>query len=261
MAHNPQKKIKLYGFIVALSILALLLILTVVSFPTRDVGILFQKAEDQLENRNQLTIPTKKQLDVPYLSQREKYPTGCESVSATMLLKYWDFAISAERFIDVYLPKGIAPYQGSDGKYIADNPWECFLGNPYSEQGWGCYAPVILKALQTVLDGTTLEAKDLSGTSLNEVCENYIAKDIPVILWATIDMEPARRSKSWKHLHDEKYTTWISPMHVLVLTGYDQEYYYFNDPWQEKNTKYPKEQVRKAYLALGRQAVAIVPKV
>ena len=108
-----------------------------------------------------------------------------------------------------------------------------------------------------------LFSKVKSQNKVNEVKEStnlgntvYTAKTIEL---GEVTL-PSPSSKSWKHLHDEKYTTWISPMHVLVLTGYDQEYYYFNDPWQEKNTKYPKEQVKKAYRALGRQAVTIVPK-
>ena len=29
-------------------------------------------------------------LDVPYIDQSVKYPTGCESVSAVMLLAFWN---------------------------------------------------------------------------------------------------------------------------------------------------------------------------
>ena len=39
-------------------------------------------------------------LDAPFIDQREKYPTGCESVSAVMALQYAGVDITVEEFID-----------------------------------------------------------------------------------------------------------------------------------------------------------------
>ena len=44
-------------------------------------------------------------IDVPYIYQAVKYPTGCESVSATSVLQYYGLDISVDTFIDEYLPK------------------------------------------------------------------------------------------------------------------------------------------------------------
>ncbi len=44
-------------------------------------------------------------IEVPYIDQTEKYPTGCESISAVMLLRYLGYPISPEEFIDRYLSK------------------------------------------------------------------------------------------------------------------------------------------------------------
>ena len=40
--------------------------------------------------------------------------------------------------------------------------------------------------------------------------------------------------------------TWLYPLHCLLLTGEDKDYYYFNDPLVGKNVAYPKEQVEAA---------------
>lgn len=42
----------------------------------------------------------KKIIQVPHINQTEKYPTGCESISAVMLLQYLGIDITPERFIE-----------------------------------------------------------------------------------------------------------------------------------------------------------------
>ena len=41
-------------------------------------------------------------IDVPYLDQSVRYPTGCESVSAVMLLRYLGYEMSVDEFIEQY---------------------------------------------------------------------------------------------------------------------------------------------------------------
>ena len=38
-------------------------------------------------------------IQVPYIDQSVKYPTGCESVSAIMLLKFLGYDITVDEFI------------------------------------------------------------------------------------------------------------------------------------------------------------------
>lgn len=93
-------------------------------------------------------------IDAPYLDQREKYPTGCESVCAVMDLQYYGVDLSVEEFIDNYLPLGDAPHVDGQGNYVGCDPREAFPGSPYEESGWGCYSPVIEKALVRALEDT-----------------------------------------------------------------------------------------------------------
>ena len=44
-------------------------------------------------------------IDVPYLDQSVHYPTGCESVSAVMLLRYLGYEMSVDEFIEQYLDR------------------------------------------------------------------------------------------------------------------------------------------------------------
>ena len=44
-------------------------------------------------------------INVPYLDQSNAAPTGCESVTAVMLLQYLGVDIGINEFIDKYLDK------------------------------------------------------------------------------------------------------------------------------------------------------------
>ena len=212
---------------------------------------------------------TSHMIDVSYLSQVDRYPCGCESVSAVMALNYSGVNISADSFIDTYLPQGYAPYEGDDGLLYADSPYEVFIGSPYDDYSYGCYAPVIKSALTQVLaDDSTVNAEpsaaftnlrvvDLSGTALFDLCRSYIDRDIPVIVWGTIRMQSIRNTTEWILPNGETFT-WKSPEHCLLLVGYDEKYYYFNDPMEGKNTAYAKADAEAAYKELYSQALAIV---
>lgn len=204
-------------------------------------------------------IAPTKLLNVPFIDQRKKYPTGCESVSAVMALQYLGISISPETFIDNYLDKGRTPYSDENGNLFGDDPRKVFLGDPYSKNGWGCWAPVIENAVNKFI-GSNYTVKVIYGSSVDDLCKKYIDNDIPVLIWATQNMAPGRRYKTWYITDTSEQFTWITPMHCLLLVGYDDGGYYFNDPLQSKNTRYAKDKVISAYNMLNRQAVVIAPK-
>lgn len=202
-------------------------------------------------------------LDAPFLDQREEYPTGCESVSAVMALQYFGVEMDVEEFIDGCLPLGNAPYEDGSGRLVGCDPRKAFPGDPRTEGGWGCYAPVIEKALRDLLGGRSdtshLTVETPTGKSLPELCAEYVAKGIPVIVWATVDMEPPEEYLSFLIEDTGEEFRWIYPMHCLLLTGWDEDGYLFNDPSAGKNQFYPKAAAELAYEGLGMQALALVP--
>lgn len=205
-------------------------------------------------------VTVTKALDAPFIDQREKYPTGCESVTAVMALQYAGVDVTVEEFIDGYLPQGEAPHQDATGAVVGPSPWEVFLGSPYSEEGWGCYAPVITGALEELLQDRgvdSLSVKELYGEGLPQLCEEYVSQGTPVMVWATIDMaEPTPANQYYLEGTGELFT-WIYPLHCLLLTGEDGDTYLFNDPMAGKNVAYPKEQVEEAFEGVGMQAVVL----
>ncbi len=201
---------------------------------------------------------SKKVLDVPYINQRTYFPNGCESVSAVMALQYFGVEISAGDFIRDYLDMGSAPHYFG-GKLVACDPREAFPGDPRNDSGWGCY-PEVIKASIDKMELESLEAVILKDVSLSALCREYIDRDIPVVLWGTIDMTKPSSWVSWTIDGADKVHTWISPFHCLLLVGYDDECYYFNDPWRQKEKCYGKDAVERAYTGIGREALVIVEK-
>ena len=177
----------------------------------------------------------KKIIEVEYIDQSKDYPTGCESVSTVMCLKYHGFNISVNEFIDNYLEMGDMYYKGT--KLYAPDPHDKFIGSPYDNHSYGCYEPVIEKAINKFLNvkGKTSEfiVKNLTDVPMEKLIEEYIDKDIPVIFWATIDLKPMRLTTKWIVPETGNQFQWRGNEHCLLLVGYDNEEskYYFNDPW------------------------------
>ncbi len=194
---------------------------------------------------------------VPVLDQQASFPTGCESTAAVMALRYAGVNITMSEFVDKHLPQSSA-FSYKDGQKYGPSPYEYFLGNPRSNNAYGCMAPVIEKAITSVLGGNE-RVRTATGMTMTELCEQYICKGIPVLVWATIEMSEPKYIDSWILPDGTKYT-WTTNEHCLVLTGYDNDRYYFNDPYSGRERSCMRELGEKRYTQLGSQAIAIMPQ-
>ena len=86
-----------------------------------------------------------RKIQVPYIDQSIKYPTGCESVSAVMLLKYLGYEITVDEFIQNCLECREMEIRG--GVLYGPDPNKFFCGSPYDEESYGIYARGLQKAL------------------------------------------------------------------------------------------------------------------
>ncbi|MCI5584500.1 MAG: C39 family peptidase [Lachnospiraceae bacterium] len=196
-----------------------------------------------------------KVLKIPYINQSEKFPTGCESVSAVMLLQYLGYEITVEEFIEKYLET--EAFEERRGELYGPNPHRVFCGSPYDEESFGCYAPVIKKALEKAI-GEEYEIINETGTPVNKLLEEYIDRDMPVIFWACINMRKPIIGPVWKLKDTGENFTWISNEHCMLLVGYDEENYYFNDPFENNGCiAYAKKVVEDRHRAQYEMAVGV----
>lgn len=146
-------------------------------------------------------------LNAPYIDQSIFYPTGCESVSSVMLLQYLGIDITVDEFIEKYLDK--QEFEERNGELYGPDPRKYFCGSPYDADSFGCYAPVIVNALEKIFSekqestggetaAGTYQAVDETGTPVNELIIKYIDRGMPVICWACIDMREPVIGPQWR---------------------------------------------------------------
>ena len=194
-------------------------------------------------------------IKAPYIDQSGTYPTGCESVSAVMLLQFLGVGISVDEFIEKYLDK--QGFEERDGVLYGPDPRKYFCGSPYDADSFGCYAPVVAKALRRAL-GSGYTVTDETGARLEELARRYLDRGMPVVCWACINMREPIIGPQWKLLDTGETFTWISNEHCMLLVGYDEEGYYFNDPYDNNGLiRYPKETVEERHRAQHMQAVGV----
>lgn len=200
--------------------------------------------------------PTQKVLtDVPVIAQYPNYPTGCESISAIIAMRYAGSDISADDFIDKYLEK--SDFHTKDGVTYGPNPYTHFVGSPRDANSFGCMAPVIENAMNAYYQGKK-QVVNATGTEMSDLCRQYIDKGIPCLVWVSVGMAEPYYSRSW-NLPDGGTYRWLSNEHCMVLIGYDTASYYFSDPYQGAIVKYARQLSSDRYAAYGKQALAILP--
>lgn len=192
---------------------------------------------------------------VAVISQYPEFPTGCESVSAVIAMKYAGSKITVTDFVDNYLQKSSEFYTVDGVKYGPD-PNEFFIGSPKSKSSFGCMAPVIEKAMNKFYGGSK-KVLNLTGSNMDILCREYIDRDIPCLVWVSIGMKEPYYTRSWKLSSTNTDFTWLSNEHCMVLIGYDENNYYFSDPYSGAYVKYAKDLSEKRFEAFGKQAIAI----
>lgn len=188
--------------------------------------------------------------NVPALSQLPELPNGCEAVVATMLLNWAGAPVLKEEVADA-LPLGELPYVNDDGAFIGSNPKDVFVGNPY-EVGYGIYHKPIADMLDQWLPG---RVKDLSGIAFDDLL-TIIAQGKPAMIWATEHMDTPYLEMEWQD-EEGQLVEWYQPEHALLLTGWDDDYAYMNDPMTGKQESYALSDFKTVWEQMGSQAITV----
>ena len=201
--------------------------------------------------------------DVPYYSQEHLLPTGCEIVSAKMLLEYYTKEeVNLDNLIALLHCQSLKEI---DGHLCGSHPEDAFIGTPKDDSGFGCFAPVIVEAMNQLLP-EGYQAVDISGFDLQEIAETYLPQGKPVLIWATINLWEPSQYFGW-YLTDEngkltdEWYDWLANEHCMVLVGYDADYYYFNDPYDSHGLiSFRREKTEKRFEQIGKYAAVVTEK-
>jgi len=184
------------------------------------------------------------------ISQLPDLPNGCEAVAATMLLNWAGVDVSKEQ-IATELPKGPLPAIQEDGTWQGANPEDVFVGDPF-DVGYGIYHKPIAQLLKRYLPGRII---DLTGSPLDKLLDT-VKSGRPVLVWATEHMDPPVLRDEWVEPNGN-IVDWYDPEHAMLLTGWDDDHAYMNDPMTGKQEIYNLWAFQTVWEAMGSQAITV----
>jgi uncharacterized protein YvpB len=213
--------------------------------------------KQQLNFSNTSPIKDHVLLAIPSISQFPELPRGCEVTSLAMLLN--DAGIKVNKMeLAEKIKKDPTPKTITGGNIYFGNPNDGFVGNmnSFDEPGYGVYHEPIAALAETYLPG---RIKDLTGSDFKEL-QVYLSENRPV--WVITNT-------MYQKLGEDQFQTWDTPTgqikitvkeHSVLLTGYDQQFVYFNDPLTgEQNKKAPIEDFKESWVQMGSQAITWLP--
>ena len=199
------------------------------------------------------SIKDKVLLDVPIVKQLPELPRGCEVTSLAMLIQY--AGLDADKLkLAQQIKKNPAKMRKINGEIHYGDPNDGFIGDMYStnKPGLGVYHTPIKELAEHYMPGKII---DFTNGDFNQI-KKILSTNRPV--WVIINT-------AYDKLDPSFFQTWITPNgkisitykeHSVVVTGYDQDYIYFNDPLTGiKNKKAPTADFEKAWVQMGKQAI------
>ncbi|MBQ1350313.1 MAG: C39 family peptidase [Ruminococcus sp.] len=199
-----------------------------------------------------------------HVIEQKELKAGCETYACTMLLQILGFKVDEFTIADNYLDCHYV-YTDEDGTKYGPDMHSGFAGTAYG--GWGVYAPAMAKSMNRYLSDqkSKLKAYDQKDIPLETLCEEYVSKGVPVMVWATTDMDEPYVFDKWivnyvdenaeAKMGDE--VPWYMHEHCLVLIGYDKTNYIFADSTHGKISTFEKSLVAKRYEQMGKQTIVV----
>lgn len=99
------------------------------------------------------------------------------------------------------------------------------------------------------------QAKDLTNQPFNELLQE-VAKGNPIWVITTSSFAPVSEFKTWQTPEGSVDITY--KMHSVVITGYDADNIYINNPYGSKNQKVDRESFIQAWEQMGKQAIVVL---
>ncbi|MGZ4161928.1 MAG: C39 family peptidase, partial [Neobacillus sp.] len=193
-------------------------------------------------------------LDVPLIAQNPELPRGCEVTSLAMMLQ--DAGIKVDKMtLARQVKKDPTPYSKQNGQIYFGNPNTGFVGDMYSfkNSGLAVYHGPIAELAKKYLPNRIV---DFSGSKFEEIYK-YLNSGTPV--WVInntwFDTVPSQYWQQWNTPAGRISITYKE--HSVLITGYDKDYIYFNDPLTViKNRKIPVSAFKRGWEQMGKQAIS-----
>ncbi|WP_430066999.1 C39 family peptidase [Neobacillus sp. NRS-1170] len=193
-------------------------------------------------------------LDVPLVAQMPELPRGCEVTSLDMMLLDAGKSVS-KMTLASQVRKDPTPYSKTNGQVYFGNPYTGFVGDMYTfnKPGLGVYHGPIADLAESYLPNWVI---DFTGSSFEEIYKHLNSgKPVWVINNVLFDTVPSQYWQTWNTPTGKISITYKE--HSVLITGYDSQYIYFNDPLSvTKNRKATISAFKRGWEQMGKQAIS-----
>ena len=210
-----------------------------------DVGDIRSRLDEVMDNMDEPApsgeepaplVPPTARLSVA--RQKQGHNLSCESSAASMVAQFHGVQLSEQEVL-ASLPASKNPHLGFRGN--VDGPTGGIVD-------YGVYAEPVLEILNT----RGLKAEMVTGGI--EGIKAAIARGNPVIAWVTYDCQPS--TPTTKVIDGQKVTL-VPNQHVVVITGFNAEGVWANDPWDGQEDFYQMGDLERAMSYFGDMAIEI----
>jgi uncharacterized protein YvpB len=208
------------------------------SLANRELGLL----------KKESFLPASKLLDVPLINQflEPHLKKGCEVTSLAMILNHHGIEVTKNQLAEKITK---VPFEYPNKK--KGNPHVGFVGDMAEGPGLSVYNEPIFDLAKEYAGEKVV---NLTNSPFDDVLKK-VGRGIPVWVIITSKFVPVSTFEKWETLQGTIYVTFN--VHSVVITGYDHDSIYINDPFGYKNRKVDKKNFILAWEDMGSQAIAI----
>lgn len=199
-----------------------------------------QESQQQAEKSKILDVSLLNQNDAPRLYN------GCEVTSLAMILNFNGYHVTKNELANNIATVPLTYRNGQKG-----NPNVGFVGNMVSGPGYAVYNGPIYNLAKRYAGNKVV---NLTGSSFADILTRVKAGE-PVWIITTSSFAPVSDFKTWNTPQGTIKITFSE--HSVVITGYDDDYIYINNPYGQKNQKLNRRRFEAAWEQMGKQAIVI----
>lgn len=213
------------------------------------------KPEEKVELPIEQPVVSGTRLKVGLISQLPDLYNGCEVTSLAMLLNYKGVGVSKMELADKMAKDSTAVVKDEQGKIISwGNPSVGFVGDVTGmDIGFSINAEPLLPLVNEYYFGGAI---NLTGGSLEDL-KASIDRGNPVLVWINENFVMPIEYMSW--LDSSGNEVWANiNTHTVLLTGYDEGSFYYNDPlYSYKDAAISLQTFEAVWYEMGRKALSV----
>ncbi|PQF21718.1 C39 family peptidase [Enterococcus mundtii] len=192
-----------------------------------------------------LDVPLENQFDEPALEN------GCEVTALSMLLRFYGYETTKNQLAEQL---NYVPVFNADGTH--GDPNEGFVGEIWGgDWAMGVYVPPIATLAQEIVQ-TDYHTEPQTDANLTDI-KTALKEEKPVWASVTIDFQVPTENDfmTWTTTNGEVQVTPL--VHACVVTGFDEQSIYVNDPYGIKNRAVPIADFEQVFTAMGGQMLTL----